>query len=135
VGALRDEFRSTGVTTRFGDTYEWISSAEGPGNAPIEARLETEKSGPRLTLRQDMGVYRQLGMAMGITFAVMATVFSLVILMGDLEASAFVAPAALLAMGAASWLGTRALTPWVEKRQRARFERVADRIELIAGAG
>jgi hypothetical protein len=38
-------------------------------------------------------------------------------------------------MGAASWLGTRALTPWVEKRQRARFERVADRIELIAGAG
>jgi hypothetical protein len=135
VGALRDEFRSTGVTTRFGNTHEWISSAEGPGTAPIEARLETEGSETRLILRQDRGVYRQLGMVMGITFAVIAAPFSLVILVGGLETSAFVAPAGFLALGAASWLGSRALAPWIEKRQRARFERLADRIELIARAG
>jgi hypothetical protein len=132
VRALREEFRCTGVTTRFGETREWISSAEGPSTAAIEARLETEGGETRLVLRQDRGAYRQLGTALGLGFGGTGAIFAGLMAVGNFAGPPLALPLAFLGLGAATWAGHRALSPWIEGRQRARFERIADRIDLIA---
>lgn len=133
VRALRDEFRCTGVTTRFGETREWISSAEGPSTVPIiEARLETDAGETRLILCSDLGVHRQLGMVFGVGFGGMGAVLGGLMAVGTFEAPVLALPVGLLGLGAAFWLGYRALEPRIENHLRARFERLADRIELIA---
>jgi hypothetical protein len=132
VTTLRQEFRCTGVATRFGDTREWISSAEGAGVAAIEVRLEAEGDGGRLIVRQDRAVYRQIGTVFGLAFAGVGVVLAVLMMVGSFEASLMALPLSFLGAGLASWLGTRALLPWFEERQRARFDRSADRLELIA---
>ncbi len=134
VQELREEFRVPGVTNSFGDVLEWWSSGVSSVGA-VRLRLEPGEQGAHVTLRRSNAQMANLTHALGWTFAGMAGLFGGALALGGLGPKAIVAPLFFGGLSAATVLGGRFLSRWSARRERARFARILDRIDLIVRGG
>lgn len=131
VEGVRAEFRVPGITNAFGDVREWWSSSLSMTGG-VRLRIEPGDDGTEVTLRRSNAHMSQLTHALGWTFGGMAGVFATIVALGALEPGAIAAPILFGAVSAATFVGARLLSRAAARKERGRFARILDRIELIA---
>lgn len=134
VEQLRSEFRVPGVTNSFGEVREWWSSSVSTVGG-VRLRLEPGEDGTEVTLRRSNAHLSQLTHALGWTFGGMAGVVGTLMAVGSFEPGIIVAPILFGGFSVASFLFGRIASRQSARRERSRFARVLDRIELIARGG
>lgn len=131
VGELRAEFRGPGVTNAFGDVREWWSSGTSSSGV-TRLRLEPGETGTEVLLRRSNRHMSDLTLALGWTFAGMGGAFGAAILAGAMDPRAIVAPIFLGSVSAITFGAGRLFSKLAARKDRKRFGRLLDRVELIA---
>lgn len=134
VEELRREFRVPGVTNTFGDVREWWSSSLSTVGG-VRLRIEPGEDGTEVTLRRSNAHLSQLTHALGWTFAGMAGMFGGIVATGVLEPGAVAAPILFGTLSVATFLVGRVASRQSARKERRRFARILDRIDLIARGG
>jgi hypothetical protein len=134
VEELRDEFRVPGVTNTFGDVREWWSSGMSTVGG-VRLRLEPGEDGTEVVLRRSNQNLSQLTHTLGWTFGGMAAFFGVVVAGGGMGAEGIVAPIMFGGLSAVTFTLGRILSRASARKDRKRFARLLDRIELITRGG
>ena len=132
VAAARMQLGDAGIASQIGQTREWTLIDGGP-NHRVSARLTAEPTdgGTRLTLSQSFR-----GPVLGLTLAtavqgVMALVFGALAALG-VDSGLWIACANLLVMAVLFGVGAQVGARVWSRHRAARFDRLLDRLELVA---
>ena len=135
VEELREEFRVPGITNAFGDVREWWSSSMSTAGG-IRLRLEPGEDGTEVVLRRSNQNLSQLTHVLGWTFGGMGAFFGALVAGGGLGDGGLAAPVMFGTLSLLTFGLGRLLSRHSARRDRSRFAKLLDRIELIArGSG
>lgn len=134
VEEMRAAFGMTGVVSSYARVREWHSGTSSAKEASIiQLRVETTDAGTAITLSQNTRQQTLLPTVLGMTFGAVAVTFAALVpfIGASTSAAAFIGVNALggagIFAGGMGWVGR-----WARSRGEL-FERLLDRIELIAG--
>lgn len=134
VEALREEFRVPGTTSSFGDIREWWSSSVSTAGG-IRLRLEPGDDGSAITLRRSNLNLSQTTTALSWTFGGLAAFTALMIAINGGGSAAIAGPMVFGTLGAIVFGIGRFISRWSVRKDRSRFRRLMDRIDLIMRKG
>ena len=135
VEELRTTFGVAGTVSQYGRVREWHSSASSHANASVaHLRLEEVDGGTAITLHQKTVAQTQLPLVLGATFATIGVTFAALLPVIGLTAGGLAFAGVNALSGAGIYAGGMGwASRWAGKRTEL-FERILDRIELLAGA-
>lgn len=131
VNEVRAEFRGPGVTNSFGEIREWWSSGS-TSSGVTRLRLEPDEAGTEVMIRRSNRHMFELTATLGWTFAGIGGAFGAAMMLGGLGPRAIVAPIMFGGLSAVTLGAGRFFSRIVARRDRKRFDRLLDRIDLIA---
>ena len=131
VGEVRSEFRGPGVTNSFGEVREWWSSGSSSSGV-ARLRLEPDEDGSEVMIRRSNRHMSDLVQTLGWTWAGIGGAFGAAMAMGAMAPRAIVAPIMFGGLSIVTFGAGRFFSRIAARRDRKRFGRLLDRIELSA---
>lgn len=134
VGALREEFRVPGTVSSFGDVREWWSSSMSTAGG-VRVRLEPGEDGTEITFRRSNRHISELYTVLGATFGGLGGFAGLMVAINASGPGRMAGPIVLGGLTTLFLVAGRFMAKWSAKRDRSRFRRLLDRIDLMLRRG